>query len=91
MRRTATSCPRAAASAVASARTCSMGERRRRWIALRTGPNLTPEASSATRPTAASCQTIHPQGERVLQPSAAPVSEPAAWYPWWNSSTTTRR
>ena len=78
MSRTATSWPRAAASAVASARTCSIGDRRRRSMALRTGPKRTPDASSATTPTAASCQTTHPQGDRVLQSSAAPASEPAA-------------
>ena len=45
----ATSCPRAAASAVASARTCSSGERRRRSMPGRAGPKRTAPKSERQR------------------------------------------
>ena len=75
MRRTATSWPRAAASAVASARTCSSGERRRRSMPERTGPNRTPAVTRASTPTTASCSTPAP-GRTDVQSNVAPPSEP---------------
>ena len=65
--------PAAAASAVARARTCSSGERRRRSMPCRTGPNRTPAASSASTPTPASCRMAQPQGERSVQSKVAPL------------------
>ena len=50
MRRTAVSWPRAAASAVASARTCSSGERRRRRMTCRAGPHPMPEDHQRDHP-----------------------------------------
>ena len=68
MRRTATSWPRAAASAVASARTCSSGERRRRSMPCRIGPNRMPAASSASTPDGRpAASTAQPQGDRSVQ------------------------